>query len=667
MGAKVLIRVSLALAVVAGAFLLTSADGPAFTGQSKAYYLSPAQANFVRPGLVIKITKAEIAADGTIRAWYRLTDPKGVPLDRDGIYSPGTFSTSLIAAYIPKGDWQYIAYTTRVRTSPITGAAATQAGTDSGGRHEKIADGEYLYTFATKVPAGFDKTVTHTIGAYGSRNLSEFELGTQYSNSVFNFVPDGSPVKVVRDVIRTATCNKCHHDMGFHGGSRKTMELCVLCHTPQTWDPDTGNTVDMVTMTHKIHMGANLPSVKKGKKYQIIGNSQSVHDYSGINFTADARNCQACHETDKGATQQTNMFRANRDSCGSCHDDVNFNTGEGHVDLPQVNDNQCAGCHVPKGELEFDASILGAHIIPNRSPSLAGVVFGILAVSDTAPGKYPTVTFTVKDKAGKPIPLADMARLNLRLAGPASDYTGALVTEDVRKAEGASDGRYFWTFQTPLPADAKGTYVVTMDGRRTVKLLEGTRKEVTATDAGANKFFYFSVDGSKTAPRRAAVAPAKCEACHAVLSSVVHGASYSTTEMCVVCHYPARVSGSGATAVSVDFRMMIHKIHMGSGLTRGYKIGSADFSKLGYPGIRRNCAACHVNGGEQLPAKGVLPASNPQGPLNPAPPSTAACTSCHDSVVASSHALANTTKQGESCETCHGPTSDFAVNKLHAW
>ncbi|MCX6637249.1 MAG: hypothetical protein NT090_19510, partial [Acidobacteria bacterium] len=211
MGAKVLIRVSLALAVIAGAVLLTSADGPAFTGQSKAYYLSPAQANFIRPGLVIKITKAEIAADGTIKAWYKLTDPKGVPLDRDGIYSPGTISASFIAAYIPKGDWQYIAYTTRLQgPSPITGAMATQAGTDSGGRHEKIADGEYLYTFATKVPAGFNKTVTHTIGAYGSRNLSEFELGTQYSNSVFNFVPDGSPVRVVRDVIRTATCNKCH-------------------------------------------------------------------------------------------------------------------------------------------------------------------------------------------------------------------------------------------------------------------------------------------------------------------------------------------------------------------------------------------------------------------------------------------------------------------------
>ena len=35
--------------------------------------------------------------------------------------------------------------------------------------------------------------------------------------------------------------------------------------------------------------------------------------------------------------------------------------------------------------------------------------------------------------------------------------------------------------------------------------------------------------------------------------------------------------------------------------------------------------------------------------------------------VAASHALANTTKQGESCEVCHGPTGDFSVSKVHAW
>ncbi len=69
---------------------------------------------------------------------------------------------------------------------------------------------------------------------------------------------------------------------------------------PQTIDPDTGNTVDMPVMTHKIHMGEDLPSVKAGKPYQIIGNSQSVYDYSTVAFPVNqdvpAGRCEFCHE-----------------------------------------------------------------------------------------------------------------------------------------------------------------------------------------------------------------------------------------------------------------------------------------------------------------------------------------------------------------------------------
>ena len=189
--------------------------------------------------------------------------------------TPGVVSTSFVGARIPKDESQYVAYTTRTQTSPITGVSAIQAGTDSGGAYQQIGDGTYTYTFAKVLPADYDRAVTHTVAMYGNRNLTEFELGTQYSNAEYSWVPNGSPVTVVRDVVRTETCNHCHDPLALHGGSRRHIALCVTCHTPQTTDPDTGNTVDLKVMVHKIHSGPNLPSVKAGKPYQIIGNQQS--------------------------------------------------------------------------------------------------------------------------------------------------------------------------------------------------------------------------------------------------------------------------------------------------------------------------------------------------------------------------------------------------------
>jgi len=81
-------------------------------------------------------------------------------------------------------------------------------------------------------------------------------------------------------------------------------------------------------------------------------------------FPADTRNCTFCHDQNNGAAQTKAFLNPSRAACGSCHDDVNFATGENHVDLPQTSDNQCNNCHTPQGELELDASILGAHTIP---------------------------------------------------------------------------------------------------------------------------------------------------------------------------------------------------------------------------------------------------------------------------------------------------------------
>src|SRR3954447_23168352 len=64
----------------------------------KAAYMDSALVNFIRPGVKVKIVSASIAKDGGIAALVNITDPKGLPLDRDGISTPGPVSMSLIAA-----------------------------------------------------------------------------------------------------------------------------------------------------------------------------------------------------------------------------------------------------------------------------------------------------------------------------------------------------------------------------------------------------------------------------------------------------------------------------------------------------------------------------------------------------------------------------------------
>ena len=702
-----LIRILLIVTVLAGAIALQSEGSYSFNKHQKAYYAARDVINFVRPGLVFKVTQAAIAQDGTITARVLVTDPQGLPLDRAGVDTPGAVSISFIAATIPSGQREYTAYTTRVQTSPITNKSATQAGADSGGAFTKNADGDYTYTFKTRAPSGFDATATHTIGVYGSRDLTSFDLGTNYASTTFNFVPNGAAVTTVRDIVRTPACNSCHDQLAFHGGSRRGVELCILCHTQQTTDPDTGNTVDFPVMVHKIHMGSSLPSVQAGKPYQIIGFQQSVSDFSDVEYPADVRRCETCHDQKSGAAQAGNyLTKPNRNACGACHDNVNFATGENHVNLPQVDDNQCANCHIPQGELEFDASIKGAHTIPTQSATLPGMNITIVKVDDGSAGKNPTITFTLKDNSGKAILASDLTtspnRLAAVIAGPNADYgytkftgpayiTNGYVSEDATKGKCGSDGTCTYTFLHGIPADAKGTFSIGMEGRRGATLLAGTTKQMTTEYGAINKVINFSVDGSPIVERRKVVDIAKCNACHSYLS--VHGENRNQIEMCVLCHNPSETDISqrvnskdpaikNGPAQAINFSYMIHKIHDGATLAaagQSYQIiafgaNPVNFDTVTFPafspsgevGDLQNCSMCHVNGSEGNLPVGLNNVTIPQSPLNPTPATTAACTACHADRPTLSHAVANTTQFGESCTACHAPDAAFAVDKVHA-
>jgi OmcA/MtrC family decaheme c-type cytochrome len=232
-----------------------------------------------------------------------------------------------------------------------------------------------------------------------------------------------------------------------------------MCHTDQNVDPESGNSLNMQVMIHKIHSGAALPSVQAGDTYHIVGFRQNVFDFSAGTWPQDTRNCTTCHTGPDGANFQT---APNIAACTSCHDDVNLATGENHPGGEQE-DGSCSNCHQPEGE-EFDASIVGAHTIPLNSTQVTGITLEIVSVEGAVPGGSPIVTFKVTDSGGNAIAPADMGYLALTLAGPTTDYVNR-VTETVFRApsdtppvvEDAGSGAYRYTFTYTLPTDATGT------------------------------------------------------------------------------------------------------------------------------------------------------------------------------------------------------------------
>src|SRR5205823_3427528 len=102
---------------------------------------------------------------------------------------------------------------------------------------------------------------------------------------------------------------------------------------------------------------------------------------------------------------------------------------------PQAGDNLCANCHIPQGELEFDASILGAHTIPDQSATITGLNFTLVKVVNGGAGQKPSVTFTVRDNSGNGIPMtafkSGSGSLSLTMAGSTADYGYTSFGSDV--------------------------------------------------------------------------------------------------------------------------------------------------------------------------------------------------------------------------------------------
>lgn len=148
--------------------------------------------------------------------------------------------------------------------------------------------------------------------------------------------------------------------------------------------------------------------------------------------------------------------------------------------------------------------------------------------------------------------------------------------------------------------------------------LEGYRAEHGVTPPSGTAFdfrhgavnpvTYARVGGGTAAPRRTVVDNARCNACHGELTA--HGNNRNgNVQYCVTCHNPrgtdaARRPMTAGAPATIDFGVMVHRIHMGEHLPSvqagtpyvvyGFGNTAHDYSEVRYPRTPADCASCHA-------------------------------------------------------------------------
>jgi OmcA/MtrC family decaheme c-type cytochrome len=669
-------------------------------------------------GIHLDITAAAVDKSGVVTVSFTVTDGAGIPLDYTGTYTDGPVQASFVLGWLAPGDGgapgEYTAYTHQLRAS-VDGGTVSMPDSDTGGTVTEVGAGQgtYTYTFGTRLPTGFDGTKTHTVGVWATR---AFGGQTYVVNTLYDFLPAGGTVTATRDIVTTQACNQCHNPLGYHEGDvlngsdgvRRDVRLCVLCHTSPTVDVSNGQSLDMPVVAHKIHMGRNLPSVLAGGSYALTEDAGLV-DHSGGWFPGAIQNCQMCHQGTQGGTWASAPSRA---ACGACHDLTSFVYPPPagmtlHTGGQQNDDSSCLnnGCHGASDRY----SVTAVHLVPSTDPNAPQLALTINGVDSTGPGQTPVLHFSVTEN-GQPLDIlaSPLPWLAVTIAGPTTDYANASsYTIENGAAPGSglvldgAVGSYAFTFPAPLPAAATGSYAVGMEGYL------APSGDAGPIYAALNPVTYVAVTDPAPVTRRTVVDRSKCNSCHSDL--LAHQGTRKSPEYCVLCHNPNAVDAEDAprfevaatVAPSINFKVLVHKLHRGGALSQGYVVGSdpgptpsnpagtpVDFGKVYYPGDLRACWACHASTSylPPLPTGQIPtvtqetlactdPSPNPatycttqvDGGVATLAPIGAACTACHDQPWNVTHAEVNAASDGsEACVTCHGAGQAWDVQAVHA-
>ncbi len=449
---------------------------------------------------------------------------------------------------------------------------------------------------------------------------------------------------------------------------------------------------------------------------------------AAIGTEISRRSCQGCHPDvwfgvgappDEVHLAHSGGPQADDTGCAKCHVSRPGDPAD-YVDVAQA--------HVPPAKSpRFNRPTIEIVEVRNARPGQSPTI--VFTVSDRDGQLLSLTAPTPELDASSPVPRGAFSYMEATIAGPADpDFRSlgatSLPVNELVPLTIASDsgGRFSYTFQAKLPDDAGGTWLVAMNARRQAYTLlwDATNNAFAWPFTGES--LYEPADtpsvwidlaaggtgGGSPAPRRRIVDEAKCNLCHRRLA--YHGQMRTSVEACAACHAPdatdwhARPKGlSGDTDLaktydgveerSIHFKVMIHRIHTGGrsgpaelSSLRPYvsygRYGSFRFRDMGgFPGDLQRCTLCHLDGTYRVESVPIdspptlanetatirHSASSAHGAAEPAtPPISAACTSCHATAYAISHAARQTGNGKEACVSCHGVMGAQSVDKVHA-
>ena len=238
--------------------------------------------------------------------------------------------------------------------------------------------------------------------------------------------------------------------------------------------------------------------------------------------------------------------------------------------------------------------------------------------------------------------------------GPGTESAIQATSERDGVLTNNGDGTYSYTYKTNLK-NATDPLAVAYDEQLTHRVAFQISGGGFPT---LNKTFDWQPSTGKTTDiaSRYMVEQGSCNNCHGELA--LHGGGRVDTDYCVTCHNPGSTDANSGN--TVDFKVMVHKIHRGVNLPSvkqgqeyaiwGYRDSKHDYSGTPLPMDIRNCTACHDETISTTPdAANWLDV-----------PTMEACGSCHDHI---DFALGAESENGHAggamadnseCAVCHG-------------